>query len=246
MDTLEPQLNTQSNRADRKIEQARHDQNQARSAKLGALMRLVGIIVVIVGIIGGLIWIGENQDSKTTQPSPMRGAVSLVDHTLGPEMASLTLVEYSDFQCPSCAAFAPVIEQLINEYPTTLRFVYRHFPLQSIHPNANLAAQAAEAADMQGQFWAMHEILFDRQTDWSRLANPHDLFTSYASELGLKVEQFKIDIDSPSVRNRVSADYRSGLQAGVNSTPTFYLNGEPLENPRGLEAFKAVLDAKLN
>lgn len=244
MENMQTPDNAQMDREAKKAEQAKNDRRRARKEKLMPLLRLAGIAVLIVGAIGGLIWIGEQQDG-TSQPSPLDSTVTEIDHVTGPETATLTLIEYADFQCPTCATYAPLLEQVQAAYANDLRVVYRYFPLQTIHPNATISAQAAEAAGLQGKFWEMHDLLFERQSDWNRLANPHDTFATYAQELGLNVEQFKTDIDSKEVKNRVSADYRSGTAVGVSGTPTFFLNGEPLENPRGFDAFKAVLDAKL-
>lgn len=234
-----------SDRDLRKAEQAKRDRAEARKAKLMPMLRLGGIVLAIVVTLGVLVWIGEKQDGGVTQPSPISGEITNVDHTKGSETAQITLIEYADFQCPTCAAYTPVLEQLLATYPEDIRVVYRYFPLQTIHPNATIAAQAAEAAAKQGKFWEMHEKLFDTQADWNRLANPRDTFTDYAEELGLDTEQFKNDMDSKEVKNRVQADYRSGVAAGVSGTPTFYLNGEFLENPRGFDAFKDVIEAKL-
>lgn len=246
MDNMNAAPNPQQDRETRKAEQAKNDRKRARKEKLMPLLKLAGVAAVIMAVIGGLIWIGETQDGGTVNtPSPISGEVTETDHVKGPNTARLTLIEYSDFQCPTCASYAPLLKQLSAEYTNDLRIVYRYFPLQSIHPNATIASQAAEAADMQGKFWEFHDMLFDRQGEWSRLANPRDTFATYAQELGLDVEQFKTDMDSKAAKSRVNADYRSGLGAGVGGTPTFFLNGEPLENPRGLEAFKAALDAKL-
>lgn len=244
MDNHQAAPKPENNREAQKAEQAKNDRRRARKEKLMPVLRLLGIGALILGAIGGLIWIGEQQDGGT-QPSPLESSVSEIDHVMGPETATLTLIEYADFQCPTCAAYAPLLSQLSSAYPDDLRVVYRFFPLQTIHPNATLAAQAAEAAGRQGKFWEMHDLLFAKQTDWNREANAHDKFTAYAASLGLDVEQFKTDIDSKEVKNRVAADYRSGAAARVNGTPTFFLNGEPLENPRGLDAFKAIIDAKL-
>lgn len=207
---------------------------------------MAGIGLAIVAVIGGLIWIGESQDTGVDQPSPISNEITAVDHVKGSETAQLTLIEYGDFQCPTCKAYAPVVSELLTQHPDDLRVVYRHFPLQSIHPNANIAAQATEAAAIQGKFWEMHDLLFERQNDWSRLTNPRDNFATYAQELGLNVDQFRTDMDSKEVKSRVNADYRSGMSASVQGTPTFFLNGEPLdENPRGFEAFDALINEKL-
>lgn len=209
------------------------------------ILRLLGISGLIIGIFAVLIWIGEKQNGNLQQPSPLDSQITEIDHVLGPATAPLTLIEYADFQCPTCAVYAPVMDELQAAYPEDLRIVYRFFPLQTLHPNATLSSKTAEAAGKQGKFFEMHDILFDRQQDWSSLKDPHDLFASYAENMGLNVDQFKADLESQETADRVSADYRSGLSAGISGTPTFFLNGEPLENPRGLEAFKAAIDAKL-
>lgn len=216
-----------------------------KRAQLMSILRLIGVASAIIGVFVVLIWIGEKQDGNVHQPSPVNNEVTAIDHAKGPDTASLTLIEYADFQCPTCAAFAPVVQQLSDTYANDLRVVYRYFPLQTIHPNATLAAQAAEAAGRQGKFWEMHDLLFVHQKDWSATKDPRDQFAGYAAELQLNIDQFKADVESKDVKDRVAADSRSGSAAGISGTPTFYLNGEAIENPRGLEAFKAVIDAKL-
>lgn len=158
--------------------------------------------------------------------------VSETDHVRGSATAPVTIIEYSDFQCPACAAFEPLVAQVSATYGDQLRVVYRHFPLYTLHKNAGAAAQAAEAAALQGKFWEMHDILFDRQNDWSELASTTDMFAAYAGLIGLDVEQFKTDLASDAVRDRVKVDVSSGNAAGISATPTFYLNGKVLEFPK--------------
>lgn len=245
MDNLSPTPEPSVNREEKKQKQANNDRRAARRQKLLPLMRLGGIGIIIIAVIGGLVWVGEMQDKSVAQPSPISGDVTAVDHTMGPETAAVTVIEYADFQCPTCATYAPVLEQLQRDYSDNLKIVYRYFPLQTIHPNATLSAQAAEAAGIQGKFWEYHDLLFSRQSDWSNEKNPTEKFTNYAQELGLNLDQFKTDLDSKDTKNRVNADYRSGLSAGVQGTPSFFMNGAPMENPRGYEAFKAAIDAEL-
>lgn len=245
MENIETPINPSDDRAARKAEQSARDRKTANKAKLMSLLRLFGIAALVIGVIGGLIWIGEQQDGNISQPSPLDSQVTELDHVKGAATAPLTLIEYGDFQCPTCATYAAVVKELSLAYPDDLRVVYRHFPLESIHPNAELAARTAEAAAGQNKFWEMHDLLFGKQSEWSKLSNPRDTFIGYAESLGLDTEQFKTDLDSKEVKGRVTADYKSGVAARVSGTPTFYLNGEALENPRGLEAFKALIDAKL-
>lgn len=158
--------------------------------------------------------------------------VSSADHVRGENAsAPVTLIEYSDFQCPACAAFDPLLQDISTSYGDQVRLVYRHFPLYSIHANADEAAFAAEAASLQGKFWEMHDLLFDRQEDWENLAAPSEMFAAYADLLGLDVEKFKADMASDAVRDRVKVDVSSGNSAGISATPTLYLNGAVVTFP---------------
>jgi len=156
------------------------------------------------------------------------------------------LVEYSDLQCPSCKGahdFLKTIEASGSadfEITNKVTFVFRHFPLYQIHDKAYTAAYAAEASGIQGKFWEMVDMLFTNQQTWSTNNNPKDLFLKYAKELQLDVEQFKKDSDSTAVKNRVSEDLREAEQMGVNSTPTFFLNGQKVD-VNSYEEFKTKL-----
>jgi protein-disulfide isomerase len=201
-------------------------------------------VVGALALFGLFLYWGEIQN-RPTQPSPVSKEVSVLDQTLGPESAKILLVEYSDFQCPACSAYEPVLKQLLAKYPNDIQFVYRHFPLNQIHPNAYEAALAAEAAALQGKFWEMHDLLFETQASWSRLGAPFEHFKNLASQLNLNTEQFEADYSSSAVKDKVGADQASGLAAGIDSTPTFFLNGQPLAVPRSLEAFSTIIDAEL-
>ncbi|OGK17540.1 hypothetical protein A2774_00965 [Candidatus Roizmanbacteria bacterium RIFCSPHIGHO2_01_FULL_39_12c] len=144
------------------------------------------------------------------------------------------LVEYSDLQCPACQSFQQFIQKEIEssgsanrDVTNKITFVYRHFPLVQ-HQHAQNAAYAAEAAGKQGKFFEFIDIAFIKQKDWAESSKAIEIFESYAKELGLDLEKFRIDRDSQEVKNKVQADLLSGEQAGVNSTPTFYLNGKKL------------------
>lgn len=146
------------------------------------------------------------------------------------------LIEYSDLQCPSCKGahdFLKIIEAsnspdfIITKKVT---FVFRYFPLYQIHSNANIAAYAAEAAGIQNKFWEMSDLLFDNQTSWSNSSNPQkEYFDGYARKLGLDLAKFQKDITSNEVKNRVARDLTEGGQVGVDSTPTFFLNGQKVD-----------------
>jgi len=158
----------------------------------------------------------------------------------GGSTAKATLIEYADFQCPACASYYSVVKQLTQDFGDSLRVVYRYFPLQQ-HQYGRLAAYAAEAAGKQGKFWEMHDMLFGNQSDWADSSDAESIFIGYATTLGLNVDQFKTDLHSDSVAARVQSDYEGGFTAGVDSTPTFYLNGKKLANPATYNEFKSLI-----
>lgn len=242
MDEQTP-VNPQAEKEARKEAQRKADRARAMKAKLGSFARIATAIIGVVVVIGGLIYLAENND--VDQPSPLSGEVTAVDHVLGKETATVTLFEYSDFECPACQAYFPIVKQVLAQYPDDVRLVYRHFPLRTIHPNAEGAARAAEAAGKQGKFFEMHDLLFNNQTSWSKLPNPTSTFEEYAQSLNLDLEQFKSDFSSAEVRARVQADVESGIAANVSGTPTFFINGTPISNPRGVDGLVAEIEKAL-
>ncbi len=157
--------------------------------------------------------------------------VSEDDWTWGPEDATVTLIEYADFQCPHCGAVSLALAQLRTEYPEDLRLVYRHFPLESLYDKAKLAAQAAEAAGAQGQFWPMHDLLFARQGDWEALSADEfqDWLIAQAGELGLDAERFAPDLVSPENVAAVEQAYDEAIDVGLDGAPTLVINGHYYE-----------------
>lgn len=156
------------------------------------------------------------------------------------------LVEYSDLQCPACKSFHDVLKtfeasnspDLAITKKTTL--VFRHFPLYQIHKNAYLSAYAAESAGLQNKYWEMVDVLFNKQTEWSPLSDPKEYFVTLAKSLELDVDKFKNDMDSENVKNKVQADLTEGESIGINSTPTFFLNGKKV-NVNTFDEFKNLL-----
>jgi protein-disulfide isomerase len=160
-------------------------------------------------------------------------------HIRGNPNAPVTLEEFGDFQCPPCGSFAGFAEELLKEYDSRLRILFRHFPL-SAHLHAREASLAAEAAGVQGRFWEMHDMLYRQQAAWSNAPNARELFESYASTIGLNVDQFKKDMDGEQAKERVDSDYARGESLGIKLTPTLYINGQPVDtkdkNPEGVRA----------
>jgi len=208
---------------------------------------LIGKVIVIITVLvvaGAVFWGIRTQDSGSKS---VNVEVTDEDKYLGDKNAKVTLVEYSDFQCPACRAFEDIVKQVQESYSgEDLKIVYRHFPLRSIHPNADLAAQAAEAAGEEGKFWEMKDILFKNQAEWSEEKDPRGLFGAYAKSIGLDVAEFDEDLlPEDDSKERVEKDYQSGVALGVNSTPTFILNGVVIKNPQTVDEFKALIDAEL-
>jgi protein-disulfide isomerase len=148
------------------------------------------------------------------------------DHIRGPIDAPVTLLEYGDYECPYCGAAHGIVHAIRARMGDQLRFVYRHFPLTTMHPHAEPAAEAAEAAGSQGRFWPMHDLLFENQ---QQLAAPHLL--AYARTLGLDLARFSSELAEHVHHPKVRADFMSGVRSGVNGTPTFYINGRRHDGP---------------
>ena len=148
------------------------------------------------------------------------------DHAQGPSDAPLTLVEYGDYECPHCGAAHPIVQRLQRRLGDHLRFVYRHFPLTQIHPHAQDAAEMAEAAGFRGEFWPMHDTLFENQD----ALDPESL-VRYAVELGIDAEWAATALRAHAFSERVRAAFLSGVRSGVNGTPAFFINGVRHDGP---------------
>jgi protein-disulfide isomerase len=157
----------------------------------------------------------------------------------GPADAAVTIVEWSDYECPYCKRAQEVLLRLQGEFPDTVRLVFKDFPLRS-HPGAIPAASAARCAGAQGRYWEYHDLLFVAQPDFSR-----DHLVGYARRLGLDVEQFSECLDGGRFLDAVRADQREGVQAGVRATPTFFINQRKIEGALPLEEFRAAVKQAL-
>ncbi len=166
--------------------------------------------------------------------------VSDRDHTQGPADAPLTLVEYGDYECPHCGRLHPIINQLRQQFGDQLRFVYRNFPLATMHRHAQHAAEAAESAGVQGKFWPMHDLLFEHQN-----AETDEDLVHYATQAGLDMDQFMSDMKQHVHAARVREDFLTGVRSGVNATPTLFLNARRLDGHHDLETLTAQLQSAL-
>jgi len=162
-------------------------------------------------------------------------------HVRGADDASITLTEYGDFECPTCADFHPIVTELLRRMPDELELEFHHFPLP-VGPNSVTAALAAEAAAEQGRYWDMHDALFGTQRQWSGQDDAIDLFTSMAAQLGLDANRFAADLRSPELQSRIVADRQQGTALGVTGTPAFFVNGQRLNGlPQTIDQFEAIL-----
>lgn len=224
----------------------RKEAAQAARERRSAINRVLlwGIALVV---IGGVIWSAATAVRNTPSEGSalLTDSVSESDWVKGNPDAGVVLVEYSDFQCPACGSYFPIVKQLVEEFGDDIAFVYRHFPLSQIHSLAEMAARAAEAAGRQGAFWEMHDLIFQGRHIWSsqNRQQASQSFTQMASALGLNAAQLAVDMESPELRAKVQNDYQSGIRSSVRGTPTFFLNGERIANPRSYEAFAAVIQA---
>jgi protein-disulfide isomerase len=158
------------------------------------------------------------------------------DHVQGPATGSVTLVEYGDYECPYCRAAVTIVEELQQVLPDQLRFVFRHFPLENLHPHARRAAEASEAAAAQGKFFEMHAALFDHQA----ALEDEDLLR-YAAELGLDTARFGADLTAATYADRIREDFRGGVRSGVRGTPTFYLDDVRYDGVIGVRQIVATI-----
>ena len=203
------------------------------------------ITVVIIGSIFGIVKLASK--SQTTGSDNLAISISAVndsENIKGDKEALATLIEYSDFQCPACGSYYPIVKKVTEDLGAKVRFAYRHFPLPQ-HKNAKLAATVAEAAGKQSKFWEMHDLIFQNQSAWSEEKNAAILFAKYAQDLGLDLARFQTDIASDDIKAKIENDYKSGVKAGVNSTPSFFLNGKKMDNPRNYDEFKNAIEQTL-
>lgn len=201
--------------------------------------------VFAMGVTAGyFLWGGDDRRAQSSE-----GAQNVTrydvpvddDPILGPKKAPITIVEFSDYECPYCKRWhSQVFNQLMEEYPGKIRFVFRDFPLSSIHPNAAPAAEAADCAHEQGKFWEFNDMLFNGQLGLSP-----DAYIAYAQELGLDMDKFQECVSSRRYADEVQADLNWATNLGIRSTPTFFLNGIPIVGAQPFEFFKDVVEKEL-
>jgi protein-disulfide isomerase len=194
------------------------------------VITLVGTLVLVIGMA---VFFSQSASSAlAVDESKLLSGARLIK---GPETAQVTVVEFSDLQCPACKAIQPLVQQVAQQYPDKVKIVYRHFPLTQVHPYATLAAQASEVAAEQGKFWEMHDKLFATQSEWAALDSEQKVtekFAEYAQELQIDKATFLARIQASEVKQRVADDAALAAELKLNSTPTLFVNGKKVTAPQ--------------
>jgi protein-disulfide isomerase len=216
------------------------------------------VIIIVVAVMLGIFFLGKDDTSGGGLPKYDPEVVQLQDYIWGFDATGKTeadlqafvadkpvLIEYADFQCPGCAYFALMsLYPAKEEFADRVIFVYRHYPLINMHQNAMAAHRAAAAAANQGKFWEMHDILYERRDSWVEETSPSNMLESYASELGLDIEKFKLDVESADTYSRIDNDMESSKQYDIGGTPTLFLDGQEVEGdaPPTYEQLRTLLN----
>lgn len=199
------------------------------------------IVLAIIVVIGGGALLKKDKAATTSSVTPTKNVI-------GKGTTGVKLVQYGDFQCPGCGAFYPIIKQVTDKYKDQIAFQFVNFPLTQIHQNAQAAARAAQAANDQGKFWVMHDLLYTNQTSWAQSSDAATAFESYAGQLGLNMTQYRKDYASADTNAIINADVKTGQVLKVTGTPTFFLDGKQIEDNNTvstLDKFSAIIDAEI-
>lgn len=212
------------------------ENNKAQSILIWVLI-VIGLGAIVLGMVGIV--------SQKSKLGALITPANSGDWIKGDKNSKVVLVEYSDFQCPACEYFYGIVKNLEKDFPENFAVVYRNYPL-SQHKYGELAAKAAEAAGIQGKFWEMHDVLFEKQSEWSESGDALKNFASYAQILGLNADKFNTDINSKEVSDKIQNDLADGNNQNIQGTPTFFINGKEIKSPGNYEEFKAVIEKEIN
>ncbi len=209
---------------------------------------ILAISAVFLVIFAGFIYLAT-RSSTVRNPEPVTVDASLLikkdSYQTSPGSAKVTIVEFGDFQCPSCAQVYPTLKELLKIYQDKLNLVFRNFPLPQ-HKNANVAAEAALAAGSQGKFWEMYDKLYENQDKWSESGNALDIFNGYAKDIGLDVDKFTQDVKGEKFKETIASDLSDGTLLGIDATPTFFIDGKKAVGVLDLNQMKNLIDQKLS
>lgn len=211
--------------------------------------------VAVVAILAGLVMFSrqgsvnvDNVNNAAVRTSGDKNS-EIADHVFGQPNKKVVLIEYGDFQCPGCGTFHTNFQPIMDDYKDKITFVFRNFPITTIHPNARAAAASAESASLQGKYWEMWNALYNKQNDWNSLASDQrdQYFETLAQGLGLDMNKFKSDVTSNKVSTKINFDQSLGKANGVTGTPTLFLNGKILatDDYKSTDIIKTTLDNAL-
>ncbi len=239
-------MNTQNPYSDHKSTREHERTSEERSRNMKKILKQIAIwgsTAVVLGLaIWGIVFLVQHYEPPKGPNSniTLDQAITAADWVKGSRDAKVVLTEYSDFQCPACAAYFPLLKQLHGEFPNDLAIVYRHFPLD-MHTNAKPMARAAEAAGKQNKFWEMHDLIFTNQNNWSNKSNVKETVVEYARTLGLNTVQFEKDFDSDEIKDKVDQSLTDAVRLGLGYTPSLFINGKLVPNPSNYNDFKALV-----
>jgi protein-disulfide isomerase len=201
-------------------------------------------VVLVAAVSAGYLMLRSPQSQTLTLPPPPGSPGASPGAQLS--KGAVVIDEFGDYQCPPCGALHPVLRTLKSEYGDRIQFNFHQFPLTQLHNHALEAAYAASAAGLQGKFWQMHDLLYDNQSTWSQVGDFRPLLINYAHQVGLDVPRFTRDMDGLQVVTLVSEDERRAITAGVNSTPTVFINGLMIPNENlTTEALRKEINQRL-
>jgi protein-disulfide isomerase len=185
---------------------------------------LIGSLLLVIVVVVAF----SKMANKPLDPKTVLGDMK---YATGSAQPKVTVVEFSDFQCPACLAAKPLVDQLLAKHNTNMRLVYRYFPLVTIHKNAQAAAEAAITAGQFNQYWPYHNLLFEKQREWADLSSPTSTFIEYAGSLGIDKQAFSdaLTKQKDTADNQIAKDVQDGTTIGVNATPTFYIDNKKVE-----------------
>lgn len=205
----------------------------------------LGVLTVIAIVVGSFFFTKPPEPKEIdTKPADASLLVREASYRIGNDDAPVRIVEFGDYQCPACGAADPVVKKVLEQYADKVQFVFRHFPLPN-HSNAQASSMAAEAAGAQGKYWEMHELLYARQSEWSEKTNATEVFIKFAQEIGINVDDFKKAMDSKAYQANIDSGLTDGNALGVNSTPTFYIQGIKYVGVLSENDFKKYIDEAL-
>ena len=218
--------------------------------------------LVLLAALAGGFWFYQSSKSQISKPKPNANkktddaaALQLYAsapqgaqpaNLLGSPSATVTVEEFADFQCPTCGLQHPKMKEINSLYGNRIKFIFRNFPLNQVHPKAYDAAVAAEAAGLQGKYWAMQDQLFGNQLAWVNAPDSRKVFDEYAQKIGLNVLKFQNDMLGIAAKGRVDADIERGRALGINGTPTIYINGKRIAFEQSeVASMQQIIDAEL-